>query len=91
MSGRWLPRQGPRQAAYALLLLLSCAGHAAWGAPTSNIVYQTPNTFEPHSGPAQMIEHLSFFVIQITAAIFIVVASLLVLCGGPLPAARSQR
>jgi cytochrome c oxidase subunit 2 len=77
MSGRWLQRQGPRQAGYALLLLLSCAGHVAWGAPINNIVYQTPSTFEPHSGPAQMIEHLSFFVIEITAAIFILVASLL--------------
>ena len=77
MSGGWLQRKGPGSAAYALLLLLSCAGHAAWAAPTDNIVYQTPNTFEPHSGPALLIHHLSLFVIQITAAIFIVVASLL--------------
>jgi cytochrome c oxidase subunit 2 len=77
MFAGWLRRKGPGRAAYALLLLLSCAAHAAWGAPTDNIVYQTPNTFEPHSGPAQMIRHLSLFVIQITAAIFIVVASLL--------------
>ncbi len=77
MSGRWLQRKGPGSAAYALLLLLSSAGHAAWAAPTDNIVYQTPNTFEPHSSPALLIHHLSLFVIQITAAIFIVVASLL--------------
>src|SRR5271156_2422305 len=76
MSGRWLQRPGPRQAGYALLLLLSCASHAAWGAPTSNIVHQSPSIYDPHSGPARMIEHLSFFVIQVTAAIFIVVASL---------------
>ena len=76
MSRRWLQRPGPRQAAYALLLLLSCAGHAAWAVPTDNIVYQTPSIFDPHSGPALLIHHLSFFVMQITGAIFIVVASL---------------
>lgn len=69
-------RTGPWSAAYALLFLLSCA--AAWGAPTDSIVQQTPSIFNPHSGPAQMIEHLSFFVLQITAAIFVVVASLFV-------------
>jgi cytochrome c oxidase subunit 2 len=72
----WLQRKRPRRAADALLLLLSLAGHAAWAAPTDNIIYQTPSTFDAHSGPAQLIQHLSFFVIQITAAIFIVVASL---------------
>jgi cytochrome c oxidase subunit II len=77
MSGGWQKRKGPGSAAYALLLLLSRAGHAAWAAPADNIVYQTPNTFVPHSGPAHLIHNLSLFVIQITAAIFIVVASLL--------------
>src|ERR1700683_2771464 len=77
MSGRWLQRKGPGSAAYALLLLLSSAGHAAWAAPTDKVVYQTPSIFEPHSGPAQTIYHLSLFVMQITGAIFIVVASLL--------------
>src|ERR1700734_918291 len=76
MSGRWLQRKGPGSAAYALLLLLSCAGHAAWAVPTDNIVYQTPSIFDPHSGPALLIHHLSLFVMQVTAAIFIVVASL---------------
>jgi cytochrome c oxidase subunit II len=76
MFGGWLQRKGPGPAAYALLLLLSRAGHAAWGAPTDNIVYQTPSIFDPHSGPAHLIEHLSFFVLEITGAIFIVVASL---------------
>ena len=71
-----LQRKGPWSAAYALLFLLSCA--AAWGAPTDSIVSQTPSIFDPHSGPAQTIEHLSFFVLQITAAIFVVVASLFV-------------
>ena len=78
MSGRWLHRRGPGSAAYALLLLLSSAGHAAWGVPTDTVVHQTPSIYQTHSGPARMIEHLSFFVLEITAAIFIVVASLLV-------------
>jgi cytochrome c oxidase subunit 2 len=78
MSGGWLQRKGPGLAAYALLLLLSSAGHAAWAAPTDKVVYQTPSIFEPHSGPAQTIYHLSLFVMQITGAIFVVVASLLV-------------
>src|ERR1700678_4046545 len=72
----WLQRYGPPRAAYALLLLLSRAGHAAWGAPTDNVVYQTPSIFNPHSGPARTIYGLSLFVMQITGAIFIVVASL---------------
>ena len=76
MFGRWLQRKGPGPAAYALLLLLSRAGHAAWGAATDNVVQQTPSIFDPHSGPARMIYGLSLFVMQITGAIFIVVASL---------------
>src|ERR1700691_1200705 len=76
MSAGRLQRKGSGSAAYALLLLLSCAGHAAWAAPVDNVVYQTPSTFDPHSGPALLIHHLSLFVMQITGAIFIVVASL---------------
>jgi cytochrome c oxidase subunit II len=72
----WLQRKGPGKAAYALLLLLSSAGHAAWGAPTSTVVHEVPSIFQPHSGPANMINHLSLFVLQITGAIFIVVGSL---------------
>jgi cytochrome c oxidase subunit 2 len=69
-------RKGPGSAAYALLLMMSVAVHAAWGAPTDPILTQTPNTFEPHSGPALLIHHLSLFVIQITGAIFVVVTAL---------------
>jgi cytochrome c oxidase subunit 2 len=69
-------RKWPGSAAYALLLLLSVAGRAAWAVPSDNIVYQTPSTFQPHSGPALLIHHLSLFVIQITGAIFIVVSAL---------------
>jgi cytochrome c oxidase subunit II len=76
MFGGWLQRKGPGPAAYALLLLLSSAGHAAWGAPTDNVVHQTPSIFDPHSGPAHTIYGLSLFVMQITGAIFVVVASL---------------
>ena len=36
-----------------------------------------PNIFEPHSTPAESIYHLSFFVLAITGAIFLVVFSLL--------------
>jgi hypothetical protein len=78
MSARRQQRKGPGPAAYALLLMLSAAGHAAWADPTDTVVYQTPSIFNPHSGPAQMIDHLSFFVMQVTGAIFIVVGSLLV-------------
>jgi cytochrome c oxidase subunit II len=78
MFGGWLQRKGPGKAAYALLLLLSSVGHAALGLPTDNIVHSIPSTFDPHSGPAHMIQNLSLFVIQITGAIFIVVASLFV-------------
>lgn len=76
MSAGWRQRNGPGSAAYALLLLMSVAGHAAWAAPSDNIVHQTPSTFQPHSGPALLIHHLSLFVIQITGAIFIVVSAL---------------
>jgi cytochrome c oxidase subunit II len=77
MFGGWLQRKGPGTI-YGLLLLLGSAGQAAWAAPTDTVVHQTPSIFEPHSGPAQTIYHLSLFVMQITGAIFVVVASLLV-------------
>jgi cytochrome c oxidase subunit II len=74
MSESSLRRKGPGPAAYALLLLLSCA--QAWGLPTDTVIHQTPTIFDPHSGPAQMIHHLSLFVMQITCVIFLVVGSL---------------
>jgi cytochrome c oxidase subunit 2 len=77
MFARSLLRKKPGPAAYLLLFVLSLAAKAAWAAPGNNIVYQTPSIFNPHSGPAQMIENLSLFVIEITGLIFIVVASLL--------------
>ena len=89
MFPRRLQRKGHGPAAYALLFLLSCA--AGWAAPDNNVVYKTPSTFDPHSGPALMIHHLSLFVIQITGVIFIVVAGLSGLRDRPLPAARSER
>ena len=78
MSGGGRQLRGSRLAAHALLLLLlSGLGHAAWAAPSNNILYQTPSTFDPHSGPAHLVQNLSFFVIEITGAIFIVVGGLL--------------
>jgi cytochrome c oxidase subunit 2 len=76
MSQRSQQRKGPGSAAYALLLLMSCIAHTAWAVPSDNIVYQTPSTFAPHSGPAHLIHNLSLFVIQITGAIFVVVTTL---------------
>ena len=78
MFGGWQQLKKHAPAAYALLFLLACGGHAAWGAPTDTVVYQTPSIFGTHSAPARMIEHLSFFVLEITGAIFVVVGSLLV-------------
>src|SRR6201991_4778240 len=75
MYRRWLQRKRHGHAACALLFLLCST--VAWGVPIDSVVHQTPSTFDPHSGPALMIHHLSLFVIQITSAIFIVVASLL--------------
>lgn len=41
---------------------------------------QAPNIFKPASTPAYSIVHLSFFVLAITGAIFLVVFSLIVYC-----------
>ena len=76
MSAGWRQRTRPGPAAYAGLLLLSSLAHVAWAAPRDSIVYQTPTTFSPQSGPAHLIHNLSLFVIQITGAIFIVVTAL---------------
>ena len=91
MSGGWLQRKGPGSAAYALLLLLSSAGHAAWGVPTDTVVHQTPSIFEPHSGPALMIHHLSFFVHSNHGRDFYRGGFAFGVRYRPLPAARSQR
>ena len=74
MSKSWLQRRGPGLA--VLLLLQTFAIHLACAAPSDPIVYQTPSIFEPHSGPAVLIHHLSMFVLQITGAIFVVVTAL---------------
>ena len=76
MPGKWRQHNGPGSAAYALLLLLSCAAHQAWGAPSDHLVYQVPSTLHPQSGPAHLIHNLSLFVMQITGAIFVVVTTL---------------
>ena len=74
MAAGWLQRRGP---AYALLLLV-CVAHAAWAVPTDTVIHQVPSLFAPHSDPANLIEHLSFFILEVTGAIFIVVGSLLI-------------
>jgi len=77
MIQRWLQRTGAKPAVYALLLLLTHTAHTAWADPSDKIVYNTPSIFSPHSGPAQVIRNLSFFVLEITGLIFVVVGSLL--------------
>ena len=57
--------------AFTLALLLS--GHAFAEGPQS-----TPSIFAPTSTPAIEIQNLSLFVLEITGAIFVVVASLLI-------------
>jgi cytochrome c oxidase subunit 2 len=54
--------------------LLLAAHLCAAESPSANPV---PSIFKPHSTPAESIYHLSFFVLSITALIFLVVFSLL--------------
>src|ERR1700730_16027358 len=54
--------------------LLLAAHLCAAESPSANHV---PSIFKPHSTPAESIYHLSFFVLSITALIFLVVFSLL--------------
>src|ERR1700760_1644796 len=75
LAGKWFEHR--RLASALCLLLVVCAVHAAWAVPSDPVVYQTPSIYSPHSGPANMIAHLSYFVLQIAAAIFIVVGGLL--------------
>jgi cytochrome c oxidase subunit II len=77
MAAGLLPRLESKRAAFVVLLLFCLVSTAAWAVPTDTVVHQTPSIFDPHSGPAQMIHHLSLFVMQITAAIFVVVGGLL--------------
>src|SRR5215469_15638468 len=54
------------------------AARLCLGAPASPS--QIPNIFKPASTPADSILHLSFLVLAITGAIFLVVFSLIVYC-----------
>lgn len=63
------------------------AGLAAWiglgggralAQSTANLAVKSQTIFAPHSGPAHLIEQLSYFVLEITGAIFVVVGGLLV-------------
>jgi cytochrome c oxidase subunit 2 len=65
------------RAAGVLVLLvgiLLAAGLCTASAPQDNPI---PTIFEPHSTPAESIQHLSYFVLAITGLIFLVVSSLL--------------
>ena len=64
--------------ALAVLVLLAgllLAAGLCVAAPPENPI---PNIFQPHSTPANVIDHLSYFVLEICALIFIFVFSLLV-------------
>jgi cytochrome c oxidase subunit II len=54
--------------------ILLAAGLCSASAPRENTV---PSIFEPHSTPAESIDHLSHFVLAVTGLIFLVVFSLL--------------
>ena len=62
-----------RIAGFAVLLALLLSGYAFAEGPQS-----TPSIYAPASTPASEIEHLSFFVLEITGAIFVVVGGILI-------------
>jgi cytochrome c oxidase subunit II len=59
---------------FLLVSVFLAAGLCMAGQPPDNPI---PNIFETHSTPADAIRHLSFFVLVVTGAIFLVVFSLL--------------
>ena len=54
-------------------------------------VHATPNIFAPASTPADLIHHLSLFVLAICGAIFLVVVRPSAVLGGEVPAAGRRR
>lgn len=64
----------PLKGALATFLLMSCSVVAE----ASPSILGSTNIFAPSSTPAKSIEHLSFFVLTITAIIFLIVFTLLV-------------
>lgn len=71
MLPKWLRVGRIAQLVFASVLALS--SHAFAEGPKS-----TPSVFSPASTPASEIYHLSFFVLEITGAIFVTVAGLLI-------------
>lgn len=70
MPRHWLLRT--RKSALAVLLFASCVGLAFAEGPQ-----RTPSIFAPASTPAGQIQSLSWFVLEITGTIFVVVGGLL--------------
>jgi cytochrome c oxidase subunit 2 len=65
------------RAACAIIFLIGIFLAARLCNAQSSTANPIPNIFEPHSTPADIIDHLSRFVLLITAVIFLVVFSLL--------------
>jgi cytochrome c oxidase subunit 2 len=61
-----------------IVLIVGVLLSASLGFGAQTVTPQTPNIFKPVSTPADSIYHLSFFVLSITALIFLVVFGLLV-------------
>src|ERR1700733_3097778 len=70
MLRHWLRK--PRTGALAALLLTLCPVLAFAAGPST-----TPSIFSPSSTPATEIRDLSYFVLEITGTIFVVVGGLL--------------
>jgi len=68
---------GLRSTACRLLMFVFAVQSMAWASPASGPrIYNVPDIFKPHSGSAHMIYSLSLFMLEITGAIFLVVAGL---------------
>ena len=68
---------GVRSRAWYLLWIAAVGQTAAWGqSAPGTTVYSVPNIFEPHSGSANLLYSISLFTLEITGAIFVVVAGL---------------
>jgi len=77
MLGKIFKLLGLRSTACRLLMIAIVGQTMAWAAPASGLrIYNVPDIFKPHSGSAQMIYSLSLFMLEITGAIFVVVAGL---------------
>jgi cytochrome c oxidase subunit II len=87
MAGDWPQRLGYgavvraiSMAALVELMVLAASAVGATGLFSNDTPVSTPSIFTPASTPAFAIRHLSYFVLGICAAIFIVVSGLLTYC-----------